>query len=58
VLQREREEKLITILKNCFEKFVEGRENEFTNWAKSEASRLSAAGIFCSSINILYHLKK
>ncbi|KAI9396596.1 hypothetical protein POPTR_004G158300v4 [Populus trichocarpa] len=43
VLQREREEKLITILKNCLEKFVEGRENEFTNWAKSEASRLSAA---------------
>ncbi|KAG6777876.1 hypothetical protein POTOM_017717 [Populus tomentosa] len=43
VLQREREEKLITILKNCLEKFVEGRENEFTNWAKSEACRLSAA---------------
>ncbi|KAJ7001288.1 hypothetical protein NC653_011656 [Populus alba x Populus x berolinensis] len=43
VLQREREEKLITILKNCLEKFVEGRENEFTNWAKSEARRLSAA---------------
>ncbi|KAL9354379.1 hypothetical protein Peur_052349 [Populus x canadensis] len=43
VLQREREKKLITILKNCLEKFVEGRENEFTNWAKSEARRLSAA---------------
>lgn len=43
VLQREREEKLITILKNCLEKFVEGQENEFTNWAKSEARRLSAA---------------
>ncbi|KAJ6739108.1 DNAJ HEAT SHOCK N-TERMINAL DOMAIN-CONTAINING PROTEIN [Salix koriyanagi] len=43
VLQREREEKLITILKNCLETFVDGRADEFTNWAKSEARRLSAA---------------
>ena len=58
VLQREREEKLITILKNRLETFVDGQADEFTNWAKSEARRLSAAGTFCSSINILYHLKK
>lgn len=58
VLQKEREEKLITILKNRLETFVDGRADEFTNWAKSEARRLSAAGTFYSSINILYHLKK
>ncbi|CAK7329658.1 unnamed protein product [Dovyalis caffra] len=43
VLQKERDEKLITILKIRLETFVEGRENEFINWAKSEARRLSTA---------------
>lgn len=42
-LQKEREEKLITILKNRLEPFVEGRINEFVDWAQSEARRLSLA---------------
>ncbi|KAF9684388.1 hypothetical protein SADUNF_Sadunf04G0113200 [Salix dunnii] len=57
VLQREREEKLIAILKNCLETFVDGRANEFTNWAKSEARRLSAAGAV-SLIQIQEELRK
>uniref|UniRef100_A0A2P2K1X6 Chaperone protein dnaJ 10 n=1 Tax=Rhizophora mucronata TaxID=61149 RepID=A0A2P2K1X6_RHIMU len=44
-LQKEREEKLITILKNCLEPFVEGQVDEFVKWANSEARRLSRAGI-------------
>nr|TKS05390.1 DNAJ heat shock N-terminal domain-containing family protein [Populus alba] len=43
VLQKERDEKLITNLKIRLETFVEGQENEFTNWAQSEARRLSTA---------------
>ncbi|XP_031252210.1 chaperone protein dnaJ 10-like [Pistacia vera] len=42
-LQKEREEKLITNLKNRLEPFVEGRTDEFVLWASSEARRLSAA---------------
>jgi hypothetical protein len=57
VLQKERDEKLITNLKIRLETFVEGQENEFTNWAQSEARRLSTAGIFSSSVNTLNHLK-
>lgn len=57
VLQKERDEKLITNLKIRLETFVEGQENEFTNWAQSEARRLSTAGIISSSVNILNHLK-
>ncbi|XVF67753.1 hypothetical protein PTKIN_Ptkin10aG0147600 [Pterospermum kingtungense] len=41
--QKEREEKLITILKNRLEPFVEGQTDEFNNWAKSEARQLSKA---------------
>lgn len=43
-LQKEREEKLITNLKNRLEPFVEGQTDEFIQWANSEACRLSAAG--------------
>lgn len=43
-MQREREDKLITILKNKLEPFVEGRTEEFVKWANSEARRLSGAG--------------
>ncbi|XWS62756.1 hypothetical protein CRYUN_Cryun06bG0038100 [Craigia yunnanensis] len=41
--QKEREEKLITILKNRLQPFVEGQTDEFINWASSEAQRLSKA---------------
>ncbi|XWS67871.1 hypothetical protein CRYUN_Cryun04dG0042000 [Craigia yunnanensis] len=41
--QKEREEKLITILKNRLEPFVEGQTDEFINWANSEARQLSKA---------------
>lgn len=39
--QKEREEKLITTLKTRLEPFVEGQIDEFTQWADSEAKRLS-----------------
>ncbi|KAG6517267.1 hypothetical protein ZIOFF_020647 [Zingiber officinale] len=42
-LQREREEKLIQTLKDHLHLYVSGQENEFVNWANSEASRLSQA---------------
>ncbi|XVF01069.1 hypothetical protein REPUB_Repub04eG0055900 [Reevesia pubescens] len=41
--QKEREEKLITILKNRLQPFVEGKTDEFINWANSEARQLSKA---------------
>ncbi|XVE93681.1 hypothetical protein REPUB_Repub01dG0215000 [Reevesia pubescens] len=41
--QKEREEKLITILKNRLQPFVEGQTDEFINWANSEARQLSKA---------------
>ncbi|CAA3030261.1 Hypothetical predicted protein [Olea europaea subsp. europaea] len=42
-LQKEREEKLIVLLKNRLLPFVEGQTTEFVEWAKSEARRLSEA---------------
>ncbi|KAG9142516.1 hypothetical protein Leryth_017019 [Lithospermum erythrorhizon] len=42
-LQKERSDKLITILKDRLQPFVEDRNDEFTNWATSEARRLSQA---------------
>lgn len=42
-LQNEREVKLITILKNRLQPFVEGSTDEFIKWANLEARRLSQA---------------
>ncbi|XP_024968006.1 chaperone protein dnaJ 10 [Cynara cardunculus var. scolymus] len=43
VLQKERETKLIAILKDRLRPFVEGQVEEFVAWATSEATRLSEA---------------
>ena len=44
-MQKERREKLIRILKDRLQPYVEGYTDEFIEWAKSEASSLSKAGI-------------
>lgn len=41
--QKQREDKLIEILKNRLQPFVEGHTNEFIQWANSEARDLSKA---------------
>ncbi|XP_071726059.1 chaperone protein dnaJ 10-like [Rutidosis leptorrhynchoides] len=43
VLQKERETKLIELLKDRLQTFVDGETDEFITWATSEANRLSRA---------------
>lgn len=54
VLQNEREEKLINILKDRLQPFVEGQTEEFVKWANSEAAHLSKAGNSSCSWMCLY----
>lgn len=54
-LQKEREDKLAATLKNKLEPFVEGRTDEFIEWANEEAKRLSSAGTKTFSLFFFLH---
>lgn len=43
-LQKEREQKLIQVLKDRLHLYVSGQKEQFAAWASSEARRLSQAG--------------
>ncbi|KAJ8419923.1 hypothetical protein Cgig2_009005 [Carnegiea gigantea] len=56
-MQKERREKLVKILKDRLQPYVEGPTDEFVEWGKSEASTLSKAGINYLSIHTCFGVK-
>lgn len=53
-MQKEREEKLIELLKNRLHDYVQGNKDDFIRNAEAEVARLSKAGDVFLYYNILY----
>ena len=50
-MQKEREEKLIELLKDRLHDYVQGNKDDFTRNAEAEVSRLSSAGTIVRPTN-------